>query len=394
MVRVGDERLRAHRLSVVALASLVLLVSLVDLPRASARGAHPWIAVAGDIACPPGRPQKPKTCLPQETAALWRRGGVIGGSGLKAALTLGDNQYPNGSLAAFEDPRRCGGARTCGFDASWGAASRSYRQRVAIWAAAGFHDWKNPDPPAGGCTMRDLAVPTDACGLWRYGQDRTNVVVDPNANEGMYVRRVQRNSPHPLDVVILDGGLCNVHPSSCAAADSTQATFLRSRLASLPAADCVVVALSHAPFSAYGHGDLVGPPSDITYMTGVWEAMFAPSVDAAHRPDLLVAAHDHEYQRFTPMDVGGVTGVQGGVPEIVVGTGGGGIDPGPADYPAEGDHQRSGDCPRSATCYPPEAVDLHFGVVRLAIDPQRGRISTTFFRIGGNPRDAHRYGCS
>jgi hypothetical protein len=54
-------------------------------------------------------------------------------------------------------------------------------------------------------------------------------------------------------------------------------------------------------FSAYDHGDFLAPAT-LTYMTGVWKVMFHSSMDLAHRPDLLVADHDHEYQRYDSMN--------------------------------------------------------------------------------------------
>jgi hypothetical protein len=88
---------------------------------------------------------------------------------------------------------------------------------------------------------------------------------------------------------------------------SPQEQWLRSELASHPG-QCTV-AYWHAPrFSSGVHGD----DPDVS---GLWNDLVAGGAD------LVLVGHDHDYERFTPMDTFGAPDANG-IREIVVGTGG------------------------------------------------------------------------
>ncbi len=83
--------------------------------------------------------------------------------------------------------------------------------------------------------------------------------------------------------------------------------WLRRDLAANPRR-CSLVAMHHPRFSSGVHGD--------SREAGV----FWPVLDA-RQVDVVLAGHDHDYERFTPMSAGGTPSTQG-IRSWVVGTGG------------------------------------------------------------------------
>ncbi len=59
-----------------------------------------------------------------------------------------------------------------------------------------------------------------------------------------------------------------------------------------------------------------GTNGDDAQMRGVWQVLYHTGVD------VVLAGHDHDYERFAPMDDQGVFDPDRGVREFVVGTGG------------------------------------------------------------------------
>lgn len=90
---------------------------------------------------------------------------------------------------------------------------------------------------------------------------------------------------------------------------SPQVEWLREDLAAHPAA-CTLAMWHHPRFSSgREHGDDPG-------MRDVWQVLY----DA--RAELVLSGHDHDYERFAPMDAGGRVDRERGVRQIVAGTGG------------------------------------------------------------------------
>jgi hypothetical protein len=56
-------------------------------------------------------------------------------------------------------------------------------------------------------------------------------------------------------------------------------------------------------------------------MADVWAALHAANAD------LILASHDHDYERFAPQDANGVRDDQRGIRQFVVGTGGARLSP-------------------------------------------------------------------
>jgi Calcineurin-like phosphoesterase len=92
-------------------------------------------------------------------------------------------------------------------------------------------------------------------------------------------------------------------------ADSAQARWLRSDLAS-SSARCKLAFFHHPRFSSGEHGD-----------TPEMGAIFEILYDA--RVSVVLAGHDHHYERFAPLDPSGEVEPTRGVRSFVVGTGGG-----------------------------------------------------------------------
>ncbi|MDQ3870254.1 MAG: metallophosphoesterase, partial [Chloroflexota bacterium] len=90
---------------------------------------------------------------------------------------------------------------------------------------------------------------------------------------------------------------------------SEQERWLRADLVAHPTA-CTLAYWHHPRFSSGMHGnhDQVGD---------FWDALYEAGAD------LVVSGHDHDYERFAPMNPAGERDTARGIREIVVGTGGG-----------------------------------------------------------------------
>lgn len=222
------------------------------------------VAAAGDIACPPDVPGSgddddadgQKSCLMQATADL------VGTIGPDAVLTLGDNQYPDGSLDRFRG----------GFDHNWG------RYKSIIHPVVGNHEYGT----------------TAAGGYFAYfGQSA-------GSSDGGY---------YSFD---LAGWHLIALNSECAriggcGAGSAQERWLRADLAAHPS-ECSLAYWHRPRYSSGHHGDSVE-------LSTLWADLQAAG------GDLVLAGHDHDYERFVPMGPNGMPDSTG-VREFVVGTGG------------------------------------------------------------------------
>ena len=126
---------------------------------------------------------------------------------------------------------------------------------------------------------------------------------DPSEGEGYYSYDI--GSWH---VVALNSNCSQI--GGCGVG-SPQNTWLRADLAA-SSASCTVAYLHHTPHSSGDHGNNMGtqPLMDALYEFGA---------------EILVAGHDHTYERFTPQDADGVPDLANGVRLFVVGSGGAGL---------------------------------------------------------------------
>jgi hypothetical protein len=220
------------------------------------------VAAAGDIVCAPSNPgfdgSIPGRCQHRATAQ------VIANSVAQAVLTLGDNQYENGSLANYQTA----------YDPSWGAFNTMVHpvpgnHEYQTAGAAGYFDY---------FTAEGVSVGTRSQGYYSYDLGTWHLIA-LNSN-------------------------CSVVPCR---STSAQVAWLRSDLAATTQ-PCVLAYWHHPRFSSGLHGDIanVGP-----FWTELYRA----------RADVVLAGHDHDYERYRLQDPSGrATGT--GLREFVIGTGG------------------------------------------------------------------------
>jgi len=317
-------------------------------------GSEPqrFLVAVGDIACPPGEPVTSTTCHQAGTAALLERGRPLADP--VAALLLGDVQYETGTPDEYRS-----------FDATWGRVLE--RTDAEILPVAGNHEYGTVGIAPPGCGL--VAGEHHACGFAGYFAGRAEVLDDGDAQ---YAVTFDRAAAHPVVVVVLDVGACDVVPARCAE-DGPVVGFLRRTLADParnPPAACTVVAFHQARWSGFGHGDLQD-------LDAVWRALFGSA--RRQRPDLVLNGHDHVYQRYPRIDAEGRPDPDG-IPELVVGTGGREIVGAPSWL-----------VPRLAEI---EAIDLsHFGVLRVAWDGDRPVLTTSFVTEAGDVRDRTEHAC-
>ena len=179
-------------------------------------------------------------------------------------FTLGDNVYPTGTLSQFN---------SC-YATSWG------RHKARTRPALGNHEYDS----------------SGSTGHFDY----FGAAAGP-AGKGYYSYDV--GSWH---VVVLNSNCAFV--GGCHAG-SPQEQWLRTDLAA-SRADCTVAMMHHPRFSSGStHGNN-------TAMAPFWQALY----DAG--AELMLAGHDHAYERFAPMTASGVLDSSFGLRSFLIGTGG------------------------------------------------------------------------
>jgi hypothetical protein len=185
-----------------------------------------------------------------------------------AALMLGDLQYPNGTDAEF--------ARS--YDRTWG------RYKLWTYPVPGNHEYHTKD----------------AGGFFRYfpAQRRTTRRITGQPGLGYYSFDIGA-----WRIVALNS---NCKAAGCGK-NSRQLTWLADDLRANPR-QCTLAMWHHPRFSSGAHGDA---PATRHF----W--------DAAHRHgvDVVLAGHDHHYERFAPMNAKGHLDATAPM-SFVVGTGG------------------------------------------------------------------------
>jgi hypothetical protein len=183
-------------------------------------------------------------------------------------FTAGDNAYGQGTPAQFAN---------C-YDPGWGA------QRARTFPALGNHD----------------AETAGAAGYFDYFGARAG---DPRA--GWYALDLGTWRLIVLNSTCADAGGCGK--------DTDQGRWLEAELEANPM-DCTL-AIWHQPRWSTGHH---GPTPGVAPF---WDVLYAAGVD------LVVNAHDHDYERFAPVDPSGKAEPERGIRQIVAGTGGAALRP-------------------------------------------------------------------
>jgi calcineurin-like phosphoesterase family protein len=241
--------------------SVLTVLLLASSP--AARAADPVIAAAGDIAC--------------ETNDLFYNGGngtptacrqratsdLLVGGGLDAVLLLGDNQYISGALAQYQAV----------FAPTWGRLGSLLRP------APGNHEYLTPGA-AGYFDYFGAAAGDRSRGYYSFDLGTWHVVA--------------------LNSSCTEIGGCGP--------GSPQLKWLADDLAAHPRA-CTLAYWHQPRFSSGQHGD------DTAY-EALWQALYRAGAD------VILAGHDHDYERFAPQDPSGAADPERGIREFVVGTGG------------------------------------------------------------------------
>lgn len=181
-----------------------------------------------------------------------------------AVLALGDNTYPIGLLQEFTD---CYGP-------TWG----QFKKRTH--PTPGNHEYYSPE----------------AAGYYRYFGAAAGT-----ARRGYYSKRI--GAWHVLSLN------SNLNPELHA----EQIAWLKKDLADNGRA-CTLAFWHHPRHSSGGHGSSMR-------MDDAWRIL------AEHGADVVLAAHDHQYERFAPLSADGEPDPARGMRSFVVGTGGARLTP-------------------------------------------------------------------
>lgn len=224
--------------------------------------ADPLIVAVGDIACPPSdKGPLHEFTLVEVCRQMETSELALQIDGLAAVLTLGDNQYPTGALGDFQSS----------YDRSWG------RLKSMTHPSIGNHEGLGE----GYYTYFGAAAGPREHGYYSFDIGAWHVIA--------------LNSNSECRMVACDS-------------TSAQLAWLREDLATHPSL-CTLAYWHHPRFSSGRH-------QNNKVMSAIWEALYAAGVD------LALSGHDHDYERFAPLDADGRVDALGGIRSFIVGTGG------------------------------------------------------------------------
>jgi hypothetical protein len=223
----------------------------------------PVIAAAGDIACDPLDVGFSGGAGTPTRCRQRATSDLLVGGGFDAVLALGDNQYIAGQLADY----------LLSFDPSWG------RVRSILKPVPGNHEYLTPDA-RGYFDYFGAGVGARGRGWYSYDLGTWHLVA--------------------LNSNCAEVGGCGP--------GSPQLEWLEAELAAHPRA-CTLAYWHHPRFSSGLHGD------DSSF-DAFWETLYR------HGADVVLAGHDHEYERFAPQDPDAIPDGDYGIREFVAGTGG------------------------------------------------------------------------
>lgn len=267
--------------------------------------SDPVIAAAGDIADPGGRQRETSALLLDSPPGGGGRSGTAGAdstlasSPLAAILALGDNQYEDGTLAEY---RRL-------YEPTWGRLKdKTYpvpgNHEYGVPLAAGYFDYFGPraGPRGKGYYSFDvgewhLIALNSEIAHERFGIEHPDPEEEEEEDED-----TNGGNDDEDEEIVLDASESDLRRPSA------QLEWLRKDLAATDA-KCVLAYWHRPRFSSGDHGgyESVHP---------FWEALYEANAD------LVLVAHDHDYERFAPMSPDGRRDPERGIRQFVVGTGG------------------------------------------------------------------------
>jgi hypothetical protein len=222
---------------------------------------HVVVGAAGDISCPVDRSRTGEKSGP-DTCEMQQTADAVKRMSPDAVLALGDLQYPSGSLSDFESS----------YAHSWGAL------RSITYPVPGNHEYGTPK----------------AQGYFSYFGARAG-----EPDKGYYSYDLGAWHLVALNSECKHIGGCD--------SSSPQASWLKQDLAAHPRR-CTLAYWHRPRFSSGTHGNNLDNDA-------LWR------LAADNGVDLVLNGHDHDYERYVPMDADGNSASEGAV-EFVVGTGG------------------------------------------------------------------------
>lgn len=263
-------------------------------PQPASFGETVTVAAAGDIACDPDDARFNGGAGTSTHCRQQATSDLVLQMAPDAVLPLGDNQYEVGSLQAF---RRS-------YDPSWG------RFKSITRPAVGNHEY-------------------ETSGAQGYYQYFGSAAGDPS--KGYYSFELGDWHMIVLNTACEAIGGCGV--------GSPQERWLRQDLQAHPA-ECTL-AVGHEPrWSSGQHGNH-------SSLDALWRALYDNGAD------VVLAGHDHNYERFAPQNPSGAADPSRGIREFVVGTGGKSLRPFPGNARRNSERRLSQD----------------FGILRLTLHP-------------------------
>ncbi|HMS82801.1 MAG TPA: metallophosphoesterase [Nitrospira sp.] len=248
----------APRLLILCAAVLILLGGYGHASDVS----DPIIVAVGDIACPTsGNGHTHEVARGDVCRQMETSDLVLQIDELAAVLTLGDNQYPTGALTDFQNS----------YDRSWGRVKAMTHPSIGNHEGLGDGYYTYFGDAAG---PRDRGYYSFDIGAWHV---------------------IALNSNSECQIVACDQ-------------DSAQLAWLREDLVTHQSF-CTLAYWHHPRFSSGRH-------RNANVMSPIWKELYASGVD------LVLSGHDHDYERFAPLDADGRVDKLHGIRSFVVGTGG------------------------------------------------------------------------
>lgn len=224
------------------------------------------VGAAGDIACPSLNPRDWSDEERQSGSYACKypeTASLLATLRPDAVLPLGDTQYPSGALPTYRSS----------YDPTWG------RFKAITYPVVGNHEYGTPNAEGFYTYFGNLLGDADT-GYYSYDLGSWHVVALNSQCEQI--------------------GGCQT--------GSAEQRWLKADLAAHPA-KCTLAYWHEPRFSSGIHGSN-------TDFTDFWSTLTAAGAD------VVLSGHDHEYERFEPLDADGKPDAKHGMTEFVVGTGG------------------------------------------------------------------------
>jgi hypothetical protein len=262
--------MRVKTFAIAVVAIVALLVAAGPEPASGARSSSPVIAAVGDIACKDPPRNNRRVCRYDDVAAAIRR------MAPDAFLNLGDVQYEYGRYADFVQ----------NYDVYFGDLL------PITYPVPGNHDYGVPD----------------AHGYFRYFGDRAF------GTTGYY--SFDLGTWH---VIGLNSNLCSPYTGVVCGPGDPQYDWLEADLAAHPNSEypCTLAFFHHPRWDwlKYQNASWV-EAYDLARTDTFYRLMYEAGVD------VVLAGHDHNYQRYAPSDPDGNVDPARGIVEFIAGTGG------------------------------------------------------------------------